>query len=84
MKQIISAAMTLKCLFCLSFFFLFVKCKNIIDESDEKWDKFKIKWTYPGQNPEGFLDQPKTKAEALSKNWMQVSDGNRGCSKEIK
>ena len=82
-EQIISVAMILKYPFGLSFFFLFVKCKNVIDESDEKWDKFKIKWTPPGK-PEGFLDQPKTKAEAVSKDWKQISDGKRGCSNENK
>ena len=75
--------MILKHLFGLSFFFLFVKCK-IIYESDEKWDKFKIKWTYPGRKPVGFLDQPKTKDEAVSKGWKEVSDGKRGCSNENK
>jgi hypothetical protein len=76
--------MILNYIFGLSFLFLFVKCENIIDESDEKWDKFKIKWNYPGRKPVGFLDQPKTKDEAVSKHWKQVSDGNRGCSNENK
>jgi len=74
--------MILKYLFGLSFFFLFVKCEEVIEESNEKWDNFKIKWTYPGLTPVGFLDQPQTQAEAVSKNWKQVSDGKRGCSKE--
>ena len=78
MKQIIRVAMILKYLFGLLFFFLFVKSEEIT--SDEKWDNFKIKWTLPGQG--GFLDQPQTQAKAVSKNWKQVSDGKRGCSKE--
>ena len=52
--------MILKNLFALLFFFLFVKCEKVIDESNEKWNDFKIKWTYPGFKPVGFLDQPKT------------------------
>ena len=70
----------LKYIFVLSFFLLYVKCKDII--SDEKWDNFKIKWTFPGKEPAGFLDQPKTRTEAEEKNWKQVSDEKRGCSKE--
>ena len=74
--------MILKNLFGLLFFFLFVKCEKVIDESNEKWNDFKIKWTYPGETPVGFLDKPKTKDEAVLKNWKPVSDGKRGCSKE--
>ena len=66
----------LKCLLILSFFLFYIKCEDVT--SDEKWDDFKIKWTPPGQG--GFLDQPKTQAEAVSKNWKRVSDGKRGCS----
>merc|ERR1712051_487784 len=66
----------IKCLLILSFFLFYIKCEDIT--SDEKWDDFKIKWTLPGQG--GFLDQPKTQAEALSEDWKRVSDGKRGCS----
>ena len=66
----------LKYIFVLSVFLLHVECEKVTN--DEKWDDFKIKWTLPGQG--GFLDQPKTQAEAVSKNWKQVSNTFRGCS----
>ena len=72
----------LRYLFVLSFFLLYVKCKDVT--SDEKWDEFKIKWTRPGQEPAGFLDQPITVVDAISKNWNQVADKFRGCSKHKK
>ena len=66
----------LKYLFALSFILLHVKCEDVT--SDEKWDNFKIKWTPPGAG--GFIDQPKTQSDAVSKNWNQVSNRFRGCS----
>ena len=68
----------LKYLFVLSFLLLYVKCEDVT--SDEKWDNFKIKWTPPGEKPEGFLDQPKTQSDAVSNNLKQVSNRFRGCS----
>ena len=67
----------LKYLFVLSFFLLYVKSQDVI--SDEKWDNFKIKWTFPHEQG-GFIDQPKTKGEAEAKSWKQVSNRFRGCS----
>ena len=70
----------LKCLLILSSFLFYIKCEDVT--SDEKWDDFKIKWTPPGKG--GFLVQPKTQAEAVSKDWKEVLDGKRGCSTNAK
>ena len=56
---------------------MYVKSKDVI--SDEKWDNFKIKWTFPNEQG-GFIDQPKTQRDAVSKSWKQISNRFRGCS----
>ena len=62
--------MILKTIFGISLLTFFAQGDEEV--SQQKWGDFKIKWTMPGTK---FLDQPQTKDDAISKNWIRVSDG---------
>ncbi|CAF4612905.1 unnamed protein product, partial [Rotaria magnacalcarata] len=48
------------------------------DDLESKWDSFKVTWGPNSFNPEYFVKQPRTIAEAKQNNYQQVSDQCEG------